>query len=402
MAPRILHRRAGGLDHLTESGRLGLARALLYPESPIKDVLETLIAHVGGPAISIYVPTHRRGPEIEQDRIRLRNRIAHVDESLERLGLKPRERQEVLAEARSTLEDREFWEHRLSGVGMFIYADGTTTTVSMHNPAPERAVVADTFHIRPLLPDLALPSAQVLVLTMGRVGLYNMTDDDIVVIDADFPESFEDVNWFVDREAALQHHSDSRGGSRVHHGHDPKDRLSADRDRFLAAIDMALPPTDGSPLIVLGVDDLADRFIALSDRMAVSPERSGVEHADDTDLIKAQAAPSLVEIQAARQREVIELARMGMGRGTGLSDLGEALQAAISGRIGHLIMRADAEPVWGRFDPGSLELETKTDQGLGDVDLLDRLAVLALQGGADLRVVAERVDDLDWVAILRF
>lgn len=371
---------------------------------PIEALLKTLIDHSGGPAISIYIPTHRKGPGTEQDPIRLHNQIAKADASLEDLGFKPRSREGILAEARALLRDRGFWEHRQSGLGVFVTAEGTTTTVTMHHAAPERTVVADSFHIRPLLIDLDPLEVQVLVLTMGRVRLYVMSRDGIEVAPADLPDSFEDVNWFVDREAALQHHSDSRGGSRVHHGHDPQDLESADRDRFLAAIDDALPPgkANGFPLVVLGVDDLADRFIARSERKAVSPPRSGVGDADDANQVRDRATPALDEIEAANREKIMETARAQMGKGHGLFDLAESLRAAVAGRVSELILDADADPVWGRFDPENLELEVHGGHEAGDVDLVDRLAVHALQTGAEVKVVSGGVDGKDLVAITRF
>lgn len=372
--------------------------------APIEDLLKTLIDHSGGPAISIYIPTHRHGPETEQDPIRLHNQISKADVLLEGLGLKPRKRNDILAEARAMLRDRGFWEHRHSGLGVFITGDGTTTMATIHHPAPERTVVADTFHIRPLLADLERVEALVLVLTMGRVRLYVMTRDDIETATADLPDSFEDVNWFVDREAALQHHSDSRGGSRVHHGHDPQDLERADRERFLAAIDAALSPgsANGVPLIVLGVDDLADRFIARTDRAAVSPSHSGVSDADDVGEVRSRATSALEEIEATKQGRIVEQAREQIGKGNGFFDLTEALRAAVTGRISQLLLNTDADPVWGRFDPENLELHTRTDQKPGDVDLVDRLAVHALESGAKVTVVPGGMDGKDLVAITRF
>jgi hypothetical protein len=49
--------------------------------------VEQLASPGASPRVSIFLPTHRTGPETAQDPIRLRNLLSQADEDLRALGL---------------------------------------------------------------------------------------------------------------------------------------------------------------------------------------------------------------------------------------------------------------------------------------------------------------------------
>ncbi len=54
--------------------------------------LKRLAAHKSSPAVTIYMPTHRRGREVEQDPIRFSDQLRTVEDELAAMGMGTRAR----------------------------------------------------------------------------------------------------------------------------------------------------------------------------------------------------------------------------------------------------------------------------------------------------------------------
>jgi len=111
--------------------------------------LNRLIEPPAGPSVSLYLPTHRLGPEIQQDPIRLKNLIREAERRLLDLGLRSPEAAELLRPAWRLQSDGLFWRHQREGLAIFL-----STEIEVHYRLPlgveELVVVADRFHARPL------------------------------------------------------------------------------------------------------------------------------------------------------------------------------------------------------------------------------------------------------------
>jgi hypothetical protein len=367
-----------------------------------RELFNHLAAITGEALISIYLPTEVRGDAIDQNRIRMKNGIAQAESLLETAGWKKRERNERLEVALGLLKDHEFWRHQKPALAVFI-DESETTAVALASGAEERTVVADVFHLRPLIPSLEPVELMVLALTMDGVGLYRASLYDIHRVEADLPGSLDDVNWFVDREKQRQQHADQAGSKRSRHGHEPAASRHEDLARFLRAVDGAIPAakTHG-PLVVLGDDNLVARFAQVSERDIVSAANGRVADADEIDTIHNHAAELVRDHIASLRQEYVQLGLEQMGTGDAITDISDGLGAAVSGRISEILLSEDAAPLWGRFDTSTLEVVIDEDQEAGDVDLLDRLAVLAMGTGAHVTTVGTAIEGHDFVAIPRF
>lgn len=385
---------------------IGVVSPLFYgghirPDRPDRKLFDHLAAKNGPALVSLYLPTHVRGAEINQDRIRLKNRMSETDEILEAAGWSPQDRSTHLDPVQTLLEDEEFWRHQGKGLAVFLGEEGEPAVVSLDHEPEERTVVAPVFHLRPLVPSLQAIELWTLVLTRGAVRLYLVSRSEARRAEVDLPESFEDVNWFVDREKQRQRHPDRAGTNRARHGHEGG-YGDEDLRRFMRAVAEALPDSGPKRLVVLGDDNLASRFAAISDRETLSPDNGGVADVDDPVEIREKTAP-IIEHQGESEIEsIIEQARESLGTGAAITDMTQGLEAAVGGRIASLVIDRDAEPLWGEFDPESLEITVHDKRGSFDVDLLDRLVVHAMSTGAEVSVSRGPVDGHPFVATTRF
>lgn len=368
-----------------------------------RELFDRLAATTGETLISIYLPTQVKGDVIDQNRIRMKNGIAHAESLLESAGWKPREREERFEGARGLLEGHEFWRYQKPALAVFIDDESETTAVALAAGAGELTVIADVFHLRPMIPSLEPVELMVLALTMDGVGLYRASLYDVHRVEADLPRSLDDVNWFVDREKQRQQHPDRAGSKRSRHGHEPAASRHEDLDRFLRAVDDAIPDAKThEPVIVLGDDNLVARLGQVSERHIVSASNGRVADAKDVDTIHTHAKEFIRDRMASLHQEHVQLGLQQMGTGEAITEISEGLKAAVSGRISQVLFSEEAAPLWGRFDPSTLEVSLHDEQKLRDVDLLDRLAVHAMATGAQVTTVATAIEGHDFVAIPRF
>ncbi len=368
------------------------------------DTFDELSRRSGVDLISILIPTHKKGRDVAQDPIRLKNQIADVDNRLESLGWSGRDRSDRLAPAIALLEDKDFWEHQSAGLGVFIDDQRELVPVSIPVTVEPFAHVGQVFHVRNLVPGMGVVRVPILVLAKKAVRLLYGTKYDIDEVDVDLPESIEDVNWFVDREKERQQHPDRAGSTRNRHGHEPSSREDEDRSRFLRAVSDALPRdvVDG-PLVVVGDDDLVERFRNLVDFETISPRNSGISAPADDAMILEKATPALEGIESSRESEALKRALDNLGVGRASHSLVEALPAGVTGKIGEVVIRRDLDPVWGRFDATKLTVDIRGDEaGPGDVDLLDRLLVESYKTGARVTTIADPIDPNGFIAVHRY
>jgi len=82
--------------------------------------LETLLAERAGPCVSLYLPTHRTGREMQQDPIRLKNLLRQAEHELEGVAIRGTDAAHLLKPARDLLAESSFWEHASDGLGVFL------------------------------------------------------------------------------------------------------------------------------------------------------------------------------------------------------------------------------------------------------------------------------------------
>jgi hypothetical protein len=366
-----------------------------------RELFDRLAKRNGSHLVSVFMPTHSKGRDVSQNPIRLKNLLSKVDTDLESLGFKPRQRANRLQPGHDLLEDREFWEHQGAGLALYIDDEGGVTPVFLSYSVDEFAVVMSVCLMRPLLEELTLPEIHVLALAKGEVGFFLAARNGARRVAVDLPESLDDVNWFVDRETQRQQHPDRTDSSRARHGHDPSSAASEDVNRFLREVDRALPDVDGL-IVVLGDDDLVARFARVTDRRVISPENSGMTSPLNEAEVLESVRPLIEQSVSDRERATLDEALEQLGAGNALTDLTQTVPAAISGRIGKLVIDPSIEPVWGRVDDTTLEVTIHEERSHADVDLVDMVVVAAMENGADVTPLVTGSAEYPLMAVTRF
>jgi hypothetical protein len=342
-----------------------------------------------GPCLSLYQPTHRWHPDNQQDPIRFRNLLRVLEGSLaERCP--EGERETLLAPFRNLADDRHFWTQSLDGIAAF-GAQGEFQVRRLQRSVPELALVADSFHLKPLL-RIAQSADRYQILGVSReaVRLFEGTRDalDEVPLAPGVPRTVTDAlgGELTEPHVTVASYN-GPGGPAMHHGHGSrKDEVDVDRERFFRVIDRAIldhhSRVSQLPLLLAALPEHHADFTRVSHNPYLLPETIDVSpDAVPLDLLRQRAWQVMGPRYRARLRDLIDRFETARAHGRGAEDLEAVASAIPAGRIGVLLVEADRR-IPGRFDATTGRIEY-ADGDRPDVDdLLDDLGeqVLARKG----------------------
>jgi hypothetical protein len=368
-----------------------------------RDDLLALSAAHEAPCVSFYLPTHRHPPQSEQDPIRLRNLLRDGLSGLTAIGFAAGE--ELLEPVRE-LADSGSWGPPRDGLAVFRSPD-----LLAHHSVPmsfsERVVVADSFHLRPLLRFLqAGERFYVLALSQKHVRLFEGTPFSLSLVEAGLPGSLEDALGAEHDQRFLNVRSASRGSrAALYHGHgDAEDAREEDLRRFFRIVDAALWKQlrgDTAPLLLAGVA----RYIPLYRKLSRYPHVAeiGIEgNVDDLDAeeLRERARPLVDELLRARRRA--QLAELAAARERGLAalDLKAIGRHAAEGRV-HRLLLGEERHARGQIDNPTGRIRVAGELG---GDMLDDLAqaVLARDGEVTTLPAEEMPEGAAAAAVLRW
>lgn len=359
--------------------------------------LQALLRPTPGPCISLYIPTHRRRPESDQDPIRFRNALREAERLLSDRHSPAAIR--ALLDPVAALATSEFWRWQSHGLAVLRSPD-VLEEFRLPGEVPELVVVADSFHVRPLVRVLnANRPFFVLAISRNSAELFEGSPDalDPVVVPG-MPAGLEDFASGRGPSRYVNAHATSRGGQ-TRRGHGTGGSESSgmeDLVPYFRAIDRAvvrlLRQVEGL-VILAGVEQYlplyqkVTRLRRLADSVVPgSPDSMGLAQLHAGALAIAQGAAEATAEQALQKFE------RAAGRGRACDRLDDIVRAAKRGSVRRLLV-ARGVHVWGTLDPTTGQVvRTETQQGSRDDDVLDDVAEAVLAHGGEVHSLpAERM-----------
>lgn len=355
------------------------------------DHLAALLAAQEPPCISLYQPTHRHRPDDRQDPIRYRNLLREMETSLRR-GYPAHDRREVMEKLQALSRDRHFWDHRTDGLA--ILASATRFEVfDLQRPVRELVVVADSFHVNPLL--RVLQSAdrfQLLCLSRDGASLFEGDRDaldpvQLTDLPATLTQALGDRLTEPHQTMASYGAGAGKGGKEMRHGHGGrKDEAEVDTERFFRIVDRGVlehhSRPSGLPLMLAALPEHHAAFrevsrnpLLMADGLEVDPG------ALDPDELRRRAWQKAEPLHRGRLTKLVEEYKASLARQLASDDIAQVARATAEGRVAVLLVESDREipgsldPVTGDIEPGGLA-HPQVD------DVLDDLAeaVLRMRG----------------------
>lgn len=361
--------------------------------------IRELLGYEGDAAVSIFMPTHRVGPETELDTVQLKNLLADAAAILQERGLRRPAIEAILEGPSSLLDDTLFWQHQLDGLALFS-GQGFFRSYRVPLPLTARVTVNKSFQTKPLLPALSQGHFYVLALSLGSIRLLRGTKygiEEIDLSDIDMPRRLEDTLQYddFDRRDGLQQRPSGKGGAGgkpQFHGHGPGGEDSkVEALRHFQGVSKGIAQilrSEKAPLVVAAVNYLHPIFKQSTDYQHVTEQgiEGNPERVSAADLHE-RAWPIVEPLFEAGLREAIENYGAFEVQGRGSCAVMDVLTAAFQGRVDSLLLR-DGATIWGDYDFADQEIDLHGNESKGE-DLLDLAARHTVKGGGRVYVLED-------------
>ena len=311
--------------------------------------------------------------------------------------------------------DTDFWNHTPDGVAVFA-ADGYFRVITLHRPTPPVAVVADSFHVKPLLRiSQSADRYHVLCISRQNVRLLEGNRDHLeeIALHSDVPRSVEDVIGDDLPEPVNRIRSVPGTGAGVsaelRHGHGAKeDVVDQQTERFFRDLDRELmrrhTGPSGLPLILAGLPENQALFRSVSqNNLLIEAGIAGNPDAIAPDELRVQAWKAMEPVYLKRLAGFVDQFHAARNVDRASADLSDVAAAAVAGRVKVLLVEAERQ-VLGRMDTETGAIELQDDAATPSDDLLDDVAEKVLRtGGEVIMVPVERMPvDSGLAAIYRY
>jgi hypothetical protein len=355
---------------------------------------ELLNAHEP-PCLSLYQPTSRTHPENQQDPIRFCNLVKAMEESL-RQKYPMHEIQPLLAPFQALADDYYFWNHTLDGLAV-LNAPGMFRVYRLQRPVAELAIVADSFHIKPLIRILqSADRYQILGLSRKEIKLFEGNRDVLDMLEP-APGVPRTVTEVVGEELKEPHlltraYGTGAASAAIHQGQGSgRDLVDNETEQFFRAVDRAVlehhSRPSGLPLLLAALPEHRSAFQQLSRNPFLM--RDGIDlhpNALSIEELRRHAWQALEPQYLARLAKLIDTFMEARSKGLGSDNLADAAEATVAGRVATLLVEADRE-IPGRIDPttGQIEFDKLAHPEVDD--LLDDLSEWVLRKSGEVVIV---------------
>jgi hypothetical protein len=378
--------------------------------------LRELLVEPEGKAVSIFIPTHRMGREIQGDPIRLKNLLSQAEDRLIEAGMRRSDALEMLDPAQQLVSDKSYWQKQSDGLAIYL-ARNDFKYYRLPIEFKSLLVISGRYHIKPLLPMLSWDGQfYILAISLNDIKLYSATRYTLDKIEfEDIPNSLSEALWFEDPEAQLQFRTavptpigEDRG---MFHGqgvgvNDQKDIIRRFFQRFDSGLNEWLQ-NDQLPLVLAGVDYLLPIYRQVTQYPHIVT--SGVQGAPEewsTAELHQKSWEIIQPIFSREKEDAISNYQELFGKDSELAsnELVEVVRAAHYGRVETSFVAADTQ-IWGSFKPESGKVIIHDEKLSGDVDLLDQAAAETILNGGVTYTISGGVTPLEEgkiAAIFRF
>ena len=377
----------------------------------INDYNAGLIDAAEVPCLSLYQPTHRAFPDKQQDPIRFRNLLSKMEESLRR-EYPDQDIRSLIAPFERLAEDTDFWRMRTLDGLVVLAAPNFFRAYRFQRPVPELVVVADNFHIKPLVRMLqSADGYYVLSLDKHQIKLFEGNRDrlDEVKLPPEVPSTSAELQGDNDRERHLSKWKPSGAPGSVLYGKGTQSEIeNADVARFFRALDHAIleqySRPSGRPLLLAALPENQSIFRRLSRNPFLLDEEIDTNpNALSLEELRKRAWQAVEPHYLTRLAGLIEGFEAMRAHELGDADLERVARSTVAGRVGTLLIDAGRR-IHGQLDAitGEITYNDQADPTAGG--LLDDLAELVLKRGGQIVVVPteQMPTDTGIAAIYRF
>lgn len=353
--------------------------------------------------ISIYIPTHSSGIEVNEryDVIVFKNNLQKAKSQLAEKGLQIREVESILAPAFNLISDEEidFWNKQSEGLAVFIAKD-FFKIVQIPFTVKEEIMLNSSFMVAPLLPLIEKRHQfYLLVFSKHDCKFYEGNQFEMKKLEVEgLPTGMDDVVPFELKEERQTHRRAGAGAGRAaisganYHGHgsglsDEEEYLT----QYLREVDQTLWKevlhNQHVPLVLAAVDYEIALFKQISSYKYITEEgiTGNFEHEDRQNLYlrsKEKITPYFKEYVNAALKNFYDNSTTGLSSST----VPEVISAAYYAQISDLFVEKN-QHIWGTFNETDNEVTIHNEKQEGDNCLINCAIIKTLMNGGEVHML---------------
>ncbi len=353
-----------------------------------RDTILNLIEQAGNPSISIYLPTHEKGEEVQQDPIRFKNLLKQAEQELKEYEVKQSKIDELLEEPKKLLDQPLFWQHADKGLAVFITED-SFEYFRVPLDFNEQVLVDNHFLITPLIPMITLDgSFTILCLSQKEVRLLRCTRvsaETIFLEDA--PTSMEQFQQYDVYEKSLTAAAGTGRSKTMFHGWGDAAIDNNVLENYLKTIEnevTSIMRKRRDPLILAGVDKAVAEYRKVNhysrlmdEAISGNPDPKTDEEVKDEgwEIIKSYFLEDMYN-DISRYSDLI-------GSDKQTDNLSQIVEGAYYGKVDSLFVTI-GEQSWGWFDQDKDTVHHSSKKQNGEHDLINAAAIKTLSQGGNV------------------
>ncbi|MGE5351650.1 MAG: hypothetical protein ACM3UR_15170 [Bacteroidota bacterium] len=355
------------------------------------DELKKLTQEREWPCVSIYIPTSRRGTEVIQASIRLKNQLREIERQLKEKDVNPLVINEILTPAQDVVDDEFFWNHQEDSLAIFL-SKGESHMYRLAINIDEQSNISNRFSIKPLIPALSQMNAFYIMfldrknLKLFRANPFGYEEMELKNVVTNMDDALQ-----LDESQQKQFHETEGGAHRASLYVGPgygTDDAKKDKDilRFFQRADKGIYNTvkgENLPMVLSGVEYLLPIFKSASSYPNIADEGvAGGTWELGMNEIHKHALEIMHPYFEKKEKDALSRYYQYSVGDQASNDTGEILQAAFSDRIDSLFFNTN-EQVWGTVNPESFEVNITGKAEEGE-DLVELAVVQTLLHGGNV------------------
>ncbi|SMO46385.1 hypothetical protein [Fodinibius sediminis] len=333
--------------------------------------------------ISIYLPTHKTGEQVQQDSIRLKNLLNEAQTQLDERELSDKRIEKLLEEPRKLLDQPLFWQHNDRGLALFI-SEESFDYYRVPLRFKEQVMVSDHFLITPIIPMITLEGTFcTLVLSQKNIRLLKCTRNSAEPITLkDVPTSLDEFLKYDVNEPHLQHHSGQGKGRAIFHGQGgARDTNTQEIINYLKTVEnevTSILQKRNDPLILAGVEQAVAEYRKVNHYSRLIDEAIAENPDPLSDEEVGQRSWNIVKSHFLEDmyRDMDRFADLS-GSDKQSDNLTQIVEAAYYGKVDSLFVPI-GEHSWGWFDQERDVVHHSTGPKNGEHDLINMAAIKTL------------------------
>ena len=366
-------------------------------ENLTKELIQELLAAEQAPCLSLYMPTDRTHPENLKNPIRFKNLVSEMEKSLMQ-KYSANEVEEYLEPFQALVNDNDIWNYAKDGLAIFS-AKGIFKVVGLRKSVEELAIVADSFHTKPLWQYLqSLDQFHLLALNLHDIHLFEGNRHSLseVELTDDTPKTITEAlgDELTDKHSTIASYGGTGGESTaMHHGHGGKnDETEKDAERFFRVVADAIyehysKPT-GWPLILAALPEHHNLFQKVNKNPLLLPDGIARNPSSVSSDQLAKMAWEVMEPEYSLKLDsLVDRFEQARANGKGSDDYKQVAVAAVEGRVDTLIVEAGRIIAIRVTNLVTGNTQKKDMKNPRVDDLLDDMGELVLKMGGQVMVL---------------